>query len=143
MNRQSQSNNRHTARYHQPTALRHRTDQPLINQPELCLHIAQSGTYYCPAQKHYDQSRSETTQSVYCDRCHAHDLPACIGYGNNLDLCLLCVSTILDDHHRKLTHSHDRINEQRQLISPTMEQITAHHSMFQNDLYLHNNTASD
>ena len=46
--------------------------------------IAENGTYFFPAWKHYGR-----TANVVCDRCYKSNLSACIGYGEQ-DLCLTC-----------------------------------------------------
>lgn len=50
------------------------------------------GTFYYPAWKHYGSTKA----NVVCDRCSKNNLVSCIGYGNNLDLCLNCVQAITE-----------------------------------------------
>ena len=53
--------------------------------------IAENGTYYFPAWKHYNR-----VANVICDRCYKNDLKACIGYGEQ-DLCLQCADQITNN----------------------------------------------
>jgi len=51
--------------------------------------VCNFGTYFYPAYQHYGR-----VTNVRCDRCIKSGLRECIGYGDNLDLCLDCVKTI-------------------------------------------------
>jgi hypothetical protein len=55
---------------------------------EIMISICKNGTYYNPANKHYN-----STGNVMCDRCQSDPLVASIGW-NNYDLCLKCVDII-------------------------------------------------
>lgn len=47
--------------------------------------------YHNPASKHYPTNFNAI---VFCDRCKRSHLEVCIGYENNLDLCLDCIKEI-------------------------------------------------
>lgn len=51
--------------------------------------ILEYGTFYYPAYKHYNN-----VVNVICDRCKTENLQACVGYGANQDLCLICVNQL-------------------------------------------------
>lgn len=55
---------------------------------EIMTSICKNGTYYNPANKHYNNSGN-----VMCDRCHSDPLVASIGW-SNYDMCLKCVDII-------------------------------------------------
>lgn len=52
------------------------------------IEVFESGTYYNPANKHYDYKGS-----VNCDRCKKTNIKICIGY-KTYDLCFNCVQDI-------------------------------------------------
>jgi hypothetical protein len=63
-----------------------------MSQPinsEILYNISTYGTYYNPAEKHYDNG-----QTVICDRCYREKLDVCIGY-EKYDLCLDCVKEVV------------------------------------------------
>uniref|UniRef100_A0A6C0C8N4 Uncharacterized protein n=1 Tax=viral metagenome TaxID=1070528 RepID=A0A6C0C8N4_9ZZZZ len=51
--------------------------------------VCNKGSYFYPAHEHYGRKTS-----VRCDRCGKTNIVECIGYGDKLDLCLDCVTTI-------------------------------------------------
>lgn len=66
----------------------------MVNQSatkEIMLNICKHGTYYNPANKHYNNN-----SKVVCDRCFKNNLDACIGW-QSYDLCLLCVNALNGD----------------------------------------------
>lgn len=74
--------------------------------------VAEYGTYYYPAWKHYGNSNAD----VGCDRCGKRHLKACIGYSDQ-DLCLSCADDVTDikmeicpgtvcSHSHGCSHSH-------------------------------------
>lgn len=64
------------------------------------INICKYGTYYNPAEKHYDNQVCD----VICDRCRKQKLAICIGW-ENFDLCLRCVEDVNSQLH---TDSFDR-----------------------------------
>lgn len=66
------------------------------------LEVAKFGTYYNPANKHYDGK-----DTVTCDRCQMADIGVSIGY-NDLDICLVCAHVITDMTREKLSDKYTK-----------------------------------
>ena len=54
-------------------------------------YIIKYGTYYFPAEKHYQDYRYQLV--VQCDRCRRDRLTSCLGW-ENYDLCMECVPQV-------------------------------------------------
>lgn len=74
-----------------------------MNRTNLFRNVVLCGTYYNPANKHYDLKGV-----VNCDRCHRQNLNVCIGSDDNVDLCMDCV---------KYFHEHDSACKTRMMSS--------------------------
>jgi hypothetical protein len=66
---------------------------------EMLDRICKFGTYYNPANKHYNNG-----QHVVCDRCYRKNLDICIGY-EKYDLCFNCVQDVIRTNKLAMNHS--------------------------------------